>query len=131
MGVILSSSYSLDAQSVDVNFNDTRCGDGRGVCPTDPLLFTCMVTGSPADRITVEIENVFDIDLREDNTTVGDLPDGYTVQSHNVQTNDGLLNYILVLSIVNASLLNDSLIICDINLAGVDDSIAGCLVAGK
>ena len=116
---------------MDVNFNNPRCGDGRRVCPTDPLLFTCVVTGSPANRITVEIENVFEIDLNDDNTTEGDLPDGFTVHSHNVQTNVGLLNYTLVLSIVNASLLNGSLIICDSNLGGVDDSMAGCPVAGK
>ena len=115
---------------MDVSFNDPRCGDGRGVCPTDPLLFTCVVTGSPVNSITVEIENVFEIDLNDDNTIDGDLPDGYTVQSHNVQTNVGSLNYTLVLSIVNASLLNGSLIICDSNLAGVDD-MAGCPVAGK
>ena len=121
----------LDAQSVDVNFNDPRCGDGRRVCPTDPLLFTCVVTGNLAATITVKIENVLETDLNDDNTTYEHLPDGYTVQSHNVQTNVGSLNYTLVLSIVNASLLNGSLIICDSNLRGVDDGMAGCPVAGK
>ena len=58
---------------MDVSFNNSRCGDGRGVCPTDPLLFTCIVTGSPADRISIEIENVLDIDLNDDNTIDGDL----------------------------------------------------------
>ena len=48
-----------------------------------------------------------------------------------VQGNVGSLNYILVLSIVNASLLNGSLIICDSNIGGVDDDMAGCAVAGK
>ena len=116
---------------MDVSFNNSRCGDGRGVCPTDPLLFTCVVTGSTASRTTVEIENVLEIDLRQDNTIDGDLPDGYTVQSHNVQTNDGSLDYTLGLSIVSASLLNGSLIICDSNILGVDDGMAGCPVAGK
>ena len=116
---------------MDVNFNDLRCGDGRVVCPTDPLLFTCMVSGSTANRITVRIENVLDIDLNEDNTIDGDLPDGFTVQSRNVQTNAGSLDYTLVLSIVSASLLNGSLIICDSNILGVGDVMAGCPVAGK
>ena len=115
---------------MDVNFNDPRCGDGRGVCPTDPLLFTCMVTGSPTNIITVRIEDVLDIDLNDDNTIVGDLPDGFTVQSHNVQTNVGSRDYTLVLSIVNASLLNGSLIRCDSNIIDVND-MAGCPVAGK
>ena len=129
--ICLSIFTLLDAQSVVVNFNDTRCGDGRGVCQTDPLLFTCMVTGATANRITVKIENVLDIDLNDDNTIDGNLPDGFIVQSHNVQTNGGSLDYILVLSIVSASLLNGSLIICDSNIFGVDDGMAGCPVAGK
>ena len=29
------------------SFNDSRC-DGGAVCPSDPLLFTCTVTDSPA-----------------------------------------------------------------------------------
>ena len=113
-----------------MNFNNTRCGDGRGVCPTDPLLFTCVVTDSPVTIITVRIENGLVIQLHVDNTTQGDLPDGFSVQSHNVQTNVGSLDYTLVLSIVNASLLNGSLIICDSNIFGVDD-MAGCPVAGR
>ena len=118
---------------MDVSFNDTRCGDGRGVCPTDPLLFTCIVTGSTATSITVKIENILEIDFNADNTTDEYLPNGYTVQSHNVhwQTNVASLDYTLVLSIVNASQLNGSLIRCDSNLFGVDDSMAGCPVAGK
>ena len=119
---------------MDVNFNDSRCGDGRGVCPTDPLLFTCMVTGNQANSIIVKINNsVGEIRLMAGNIIQeldGGLPDGYTVQSHNIQTNDGSLDYTLVLSIVNASLLNGSLIICDSNLFGIDD-MAGCPVAGK
>ena len=116
---------------MDVNFNNTKCGDGRGVCPNAPLLFTCVVTGTTANIITVRIENVLDIDLGQDSTIVGDLPDGFTVHNRNVQTNDGSLDYTLVLFIVNASLLNGSLIICDGNTFGVNDSMAGCPVAGK
>ena len=121
---------------MDVNFNDPRCGDGRGVCPTDPLLFTCMVTGNPAASIIVKINNsVGEIRLMASNTTQeldGGLPDGFTVQSHNVQINDGSADYTLVLSIMNASLLNgNSMIICDSNIFGADDVSAGCPVAGK
>ena len=115
-----------------VNFDNPRCGDGRGVCPTDPLLFTCVVTGNIATRITVRIKNVLNIDLNENNETVENLlPDGFTVQSHNVQNNVGSLDYTLVLSIVNATLLNGSLIICDSNTVNVDEGMAGCPVAGE
>ena len=114
-----------------MNFNDPRCGDGRGLCPTDPLLFTCIVTGGTATSITVKIDDVLEIDFNVDNTIDGDLPDGFTVPSHNVQTNVGSLDYTLVLSIVNASLLNGSLIVCESNTFGVDDSTAECPVVGK
>ena len=130
VGLIFFLSTFLDALSVDVNLNDPRCGDGGRVCPNDPLLFTCNVTDSPANIITVKIENVLDIDLNKDNTIDGDLPDGFTVQSKNVQINAEFVNYTLVLSIVNASLLNGSLIICDSNIRNVD-GMAGCPVAGK
>ena len=120
---------------MDANFNDPRCEDGRGVCPTDPLLFTCAVTGNLAANIIVKINNsVGGISLTAANAIQeldGGLPDGFTVQSHNVQSNDGSLNYTLVLSIVSASLLNGSSIICDSNTFGVGDGLAGCPVAGK
>ena len=119
---------------MDVNFNNPRCREDGGVCPTDPLLFTCVVTGSTAAIIVRINGSVGEIRLMSGNTIQeldGGLPDGFAVQSHNVQsTSDTSANYTIVLSIVSASLLNGSLI-CVSNILGVGDGVAECAVAGK
>ena len=117
---------------MNVSFNNSRCQEDKGVCPTDSLLFSCVVTGSRASSVIVKINGgVGGIRLTLENEIEelnGGLPDGFAVQSHNVLQNKSV-NYTLVLSIVSASLLNDS-VICDINLVGVD-GVAECAVAGK
>ena len=99
------------------------------VCPTDPLLFTCIVSDSPIVDITVTFPSGDEIDLTVENMITGDLPDGVHVKSHNV-TIDGTFNYVLTLSIESASLLNGGEIRCDTNAIDNDD-IARCPVAGK
>ena len=84
--------------SVDASFNDTRCEDGGTVCPTDPLLFTCIVSDSPIVDITVTFPSGDEIDLTVGNMITGDLPDGVHVKSHNV-TVDGTFNYVLTLKV--------------------------------
>ena len=124
---------------MEVGFNDTRCGDGRGVCPTDPILFTCTVTGVINDDITVNFTAGYEIHINSYNTTVVDLPRGVTVQNQNVEIADYTLTknksvrvyeYMLTLSIVNASLLNGS-IICSVNGSSDDNDEAECPVVGK
>ena len=122
---------------MEVSFNDTRCGGGRGVCLTDPLLFTCTVTGVISDDITVNFTAGHEIHINSYNTEVVDLPHGVTVHNQNVEITDyytltknksvRVYEYMLTLSIVNASLLNGS-IICSVN--GSNDE-AECPVVGK
>ena len=124
---------------MEVGFNDTRCGEGRGVCLTDPLLFTCTVTGVINDDITVTFTAGYEIHINSSNTTVGDLPHGVYIQNQNVEITDYTLTrnksvriyeYMLTLSIVNASLLNGS-IICSINGINASNDEAECPVFGK
>ena len=120
----------IDAElSVIASFNDTRCGYG-GVCSTDPLFFTCNITGSPATVATVALPSGDVIVLNEDNSIQGMIPEGYTLQSAIVSMNDALINFILTFSIESASLLNGSDIICNSALVG-GIRMAGCPVAGK
>ena len=121
---------------MEVSFNDTRCG-GRGVCLTDPLFFTCIVTGVINDDITVNFTAGYEIHINSYNTTVVDLPHGVAVQNQNVEIADyytltnnksvRVYEYTLTLSIANVSLLNGS-IICSVN--GSNDE-AECSVVGK
>ena len=117
------------ATFAEASFNDTRCEDDGVVCPTDPLLFTCNVTDSPATQVTVTfLSGMVVTILRSDNTTGGVRPDGINIQSHNV-IGEGPYDYILTLSIANASLLNGGMIECD-SVVGVTD-VAKCPVAGE
>ena len=116
--------------SVIASFNDTRCGDG-GVCSTDPLLFTCNITGSLSTTATVTLTPSGDvIQLNHDNSTQGMIPARYILQSTIVSMNGVLNNFILIFSIESASLLNGSDIICNSGLSG-GIRMARCPVAGK
>ena len=103
------------------------------MCPTDPLLFTCEVTESPVDQATVTFPSGQELDLDDDNTTSGSLPDGVAVQFQNVHVTVidmiNIYNYTLSLSIDNTSLLNGGMIICNSRIGEQD--MAGCPVAGK
>ena len=113
------------------SFNETSCGDGGSVCSTDPLLFTCNITGSPGSIVTLTLPPSGDaIILNNDNSRQGTIPEGYTLQTTAVSMNDSLNNFLLILSIESASVLNNSDIICN---TGLSDGrfMAGCPVAGK
>ena len=92
------------AISVEASFNDTRCYN-EGVCPNDPLLFTCTVTGSPVSKATVTLPFQRDVNIHYDNTTSGELPHGVTVQYHDAIISDGLVNYTISLAFEKAYLL--------------------------
>ena len=66
---------------MEVSFNDTRCEDGKRVDSTDPLLFTCTITGVRSDDITVKFPSGHEIRLYYDHETVENLPDGVNVQN--------------------------------------------------
>ena len=118
---------------MEVSFNDTRCEDGKRVDPTDPLLFTCTITGVRSSRITVKFPTGHEIHLLNGNRIVEDLPDGVNVQNRSVEYayDRGYRehNYKLTLSIVNTT-LNGGLL-CDSDETDAADGMAGCLVVGK
>ena len=131
---MLHCAINLDAAvSVDASFNDTRC-DGGMVCPNDPLLFTCTVTGSDNGLATVTLPSGDVVQINSDNTTVvvGGLPDGVTVYDHSAVVNSGVADYVLILMIDTASLLNDGMINCsDASLTPLTDGAACPVANGK
>ena len=129
MSYMLLVPHTDAATLAEASFNDPRCEDG-GVCPADPLLFTCNVTDTPATIVIVRFSfvEIMLISLRADNTTEGVGPDGINIQSRSV-TGENPYNYILTLSIANASLLNGGMIECD-SVIGVTD-MDRCPVAGE
>ena len=100
--------------SVEASFDDPRCEEGR-VCPNDPLLFTCTVTGSTATLASVILPSGQSVFIRSDNTVSfggGTLPDGVRVHSHDARVGGGVANYTLTLAIDRASVLNGNSVIC-------------------
>ena len=119
------------AVSVDASFDDPRCGMDERVCPNDPLLFSCTVTGSTADLATVRLPSGERVLILRDNTTSGggDLPDGVRVVS--VAVGDGPRDYTLLLAIDRASILNGSNVVCADGATGPPIAEASCPVAGR
>ena len=113
--------------SVEASFDDPRC-NGQMVCPNDPLVFTCTVTGSVASLATVRLSPGVEVDVRGTNTTMGEdtLPTGVTVQSFSA-TMDSPRDFVLTLAITEASILTDA-VECDSNLADAVDE-AECQIA--
>ena len=111
-------------------FNDSRCAAG-GVCPTDPLLFTCELNGVFLLRVKLPTGD-------QEVTSVGDtatdvvLPTGFTAKVLNIRVDEMKRNFFLTLSIANASLLNGGEMICDdTNLKDIVVVMAGCPLLGK
>ena len=131
---MLHCAINLDAAvSVDASFNDTRC-DGGMVCPNDPLLFTCTVTGSVNSLAIVTLPSGDVVQINSDNTTsvVGSLPDGVTVYDHSAVVNSGVADYVLISMIDTASQLNDGVIECsDATLTPLTDEAACPVANGK
>ena len=113
--------------SVEASFNDPRC-NGQMVCPNDPLVFTCTVTGSGASLATVRLSTGVEVSIRGTNTTMGEdtLPTGVTVQSFSA-TMDSLRDFLLILAITEASILTGA-VECDSNLVDAVDE-AECQIA--
>ena len=118
------------ALSVEASFNDTRCGDGRAVCPDDPLLFTCTVTDSIVDLATVRLPSGQRVNIDNMNMTSlgeGGLPAGVTIQSYDVTVGGSPWNYTLSLAFGRASLSTGS-VICDARFAS-NQQEATCPIA--
>ena len=110
-------------------FNDSRCVAG-GVCPTDPLLFTCELNEVFLLRVVLPTGD-------QEVTSVGDdaadvrLPAGFFANVLNItNTYDPTRNFFLVLTIVNATLLNGGEMRCDDTTQG-SAIMAGCPLLGQ
>ena len=119
--------------SVDASFNDPRCETDERVCPNDPLLFTCTVTGSDEFLATVTLPSgqfvvIFDINMTS--LGGGNLPVGVRVHSYNA-VGGGLVDYTLTLAIDRASILNGSNVMCADGVTGPPIAEASCPVAGR
>ena len=109
-------------------FNDSRCVAG-GVCPTDPLLFTCEL--NEVILLRVVLPNGF-----HENVALGDtaaniaLPDGLTAVFLNItETNDFKRNIVLTLFLASASLLEGGELGCYDSLG--NGVMAGCPLRSK
>ena len=105
----------VEAVSVDASFDDPRCETDERVCPNDPLLFSCTVTGSTATLATVRLSSGQFVDIRSSNMTSsggGDLPVGVRVHSHDARVDGGVVDYTLTLAIDKASILNGNSVTC-------------------
>ena len=110
------------------NFSDARCALG-GVCPNDPLVFTCELNDVALLQLTLPTgynEFVSVGDMADDVS----LPAGFTAHSLVVEEIDeAARSIVLILSILNATLLNGGEIKCD-DTANIV-AMAGCLLAGE
>ena len=102
------------------------------VCPNDPLLFSCIVTGSDASLATVTLPSGEIVIILSTNRTSGggDLPNGVTVHSHDA-VGDGLVDYTLLLAIDRAFILNGNNVVCADGATGPPIAEASCPVAGR
>ena len=114
-------------------FSDDRC-DADGVCPSDPLTFTCEINGAIVLRLVLPIGRPVPGVLRSTtrDTLNRNLPDGFIALDlgTTAAVNDSKADFVLTLSITNASLLAGGEIRCG---DGTDDNVAmaGCPILGK
>ena len=124
----------VEAVSVDASFDDPRCETDERVCPNDPLLFTCTVTGSDDSVSSVRLPSGQFVAILSSNiTSVGEggLPDGVRVVSQDATVDSGIRNYTLTLAIDRASILNGSNVMCADGVTGPPIAEASCPVAGR
>ena len=115
--------------SAVASFSDARCTAG-GVCPNDPLVFTCEVNDAVLLRVILPTGEQDFISLG-DTVDVVSLPDGFSAVSLVISEIDEFSrNITLILSIQNATLLNGGQITCDDTFLN-KVAMAGCLLAGE
>ena len=107
------------------NFSDARCTAG-GVCPSDPLIFTCEVNDTVGMRVTLPTGEHEIISIGTNHVV---LPAGFT-DSLVITLNNYARSFSLTLSIENASLLNGGQISCD-DIIPQNVAKAGCPLAGE
>ena len=119
---------------MEASFDDPRCETDERVCPNDPLLFTCTVTGSIDSVATVRLSYRQFVNIDSDNMTSfvgGGLPGGVRVVSHDARVDGGTANYTLTLTIERASILTGNSVICADGAIVPQTDEASCLVAGR
>ena len=101
-----------------------------GVCPNDPLLFTCQLKDIIALRIVLP-SGIQEVVSLSNTPTDVNLPAGFTVASLGVSdVNGNSILYKLTISIANASLLDGGEIICD-DITQRKVAVARCPLVGK
>ena len=111
------------------SFSDDSCEAG-GVCLSDPLTFTCQING--AISLRVGLPNGHDEFVTLGNSPEDiDLPDGFTAVTLNItEIDSSTRDFVLTLSIANASLLAGGEIRCD-DVTSNNVVMAGCPILGK
>ena len=120
--------------SVDASFDDPRCETDERVCPNDPLLFTCIVTGSDDSLASVTLPSGQFVNIFSNNITSfgGEgLPVGVRVVSQDARVGGGVANYTLTLAIDRASILSGNSVTCADGAVVPQTDEASCPVASK
>ena len=105
-------SFAEATSSAVASFSDARCTAG-GVCPNDPLVFTCEFNNVYILRVILPTGQQEIISLGDTAHGIS-LPAGFTADSLVISAGDDFSrNFFLTLSIENASLLNGGQITCD------------------
>ena len=125
INIIMFLTNSDAAPSAVASFSDGEC-EADGVCPNDPLLFTCEVNETQVLRVTLP-----DSTIQTLTPGVEFMPiDGITLVSLNTSVVvDVTRNYVLTLSSANASVLAGGNITCD-NTGDTIVATAGCPALG-
>ena len=117
---------------MDASFDDPRCEMDERVCPNDPLLFSCTVTGSDESVATVRLPSGQFVNILITNTiSLGGegLPVGVRVVSQDARVDGGTANYTLTLAIDRASILNGNSVTCADGGFSPQTAQASCPVA--
>ena len=125
---IMYIPHAVATPSAVASFSDARCTAG-GVCPNDPLVFTCEVNNTYVLRVVLPTGYQEYISVG-DTTSGVSLPDGFTADSLLITPHNFARNISLKLSIETVSLLNGGQITCD-NTTTHNRAMARCPLAGE